>query len=60
MERKWRIICNLSQCIREDALAEIITNMYKNGFTIKQIEIAVSKSAEEISAVIEKKALVLV
>lgn len=30
-------MCNLSQGIREDAQAEIIMNMYKNGFTIEQI-----------------------
>lgn len=52
-------MCNLSQGIREDAQAEIIMNMYKNGFTIEQIEIAVRKSAEEIKAIIEKSALVL-
>lgn len=52
-------MCNLSQGIREDAQAEIIMNMYRNGFTIKQIEIAVRKSAEEIKAIIEKQESVL-
>lgn len=57
-------MCNLSQGIREDARAEtqaeIIINMYKNGFSIEQIEIAVNKSVEEIKAVIEKREPVLV
>ena len=48
-------MCNLSQGIREDARedaqAEIIMNMYKNGFTIEQIEIAVRKSADRKSVV---------
>lgn len=48
-------MCNLSQGIREDAQAEIIMNMYKNGFTIEQIELAVRKSVEEIKAIIEKR-----
>ena len=56
-------MCNLSQGIREDARAEmqeeIIINMYKNGFSIEQIEIAVGKSVEEIKAVIEKREPVL-
>ena len=52
-------MCNLSQGIREDAIAEaqaeIIMNMYRNGFTIEQIEIAVEKTAEEIKAIIKKR-----
>lgn len=52
-------MCNLSQGIREDATAEaqaeIIMNMYRNGFTIEQIEIAVEKTAEEIKAIIKKR-----
>ena len=53
-------MCNLSQGIREDAQAEIIMNMYRNGFTIEQIELAVRKSAEEIRAIIEKREPVMV
>ncbi len=56
-------MCNLSQGIREDATdeanAKIIMNMYRNGFTIEQIEIAVEKTAEEIRAIIEKREPVL-
>ena len=56
-------MCNLSQGIREDATdeanAKIIMNMYRNGFTIEQIEIAVEKTAEEIRAIIEKRKPVL-
>ena len=52
-------MCDLSQGIREDAAAEaqaeIIMNMYRNGFTIEQIEIAVEKTAEEIKAIIKKR-----
>lgn len=50
-----KAMCNLSQGIREDAQAEIIMNMYRNGFTIEQIELAVRKSVEEIKAIIEKR-----
>ena len=32
-------MCNLSQGIREDAQAEIIINMYKNGFAMEQIAV---------------------
>ena len=49
---------NLSQGIREDAkaeaIAEIIVNMYKYGFTVEQIANVVEKSAEEIMTIIEK------
>ena len=49
---------NLSQGIREDAkaeaIAEIIVNMYKHGFTVEQIANVVEKSAEEIMTIIEK------
>lgn len=46
---------NLSQGIREDAIAEIIVNMYKHGFTVEQIANAVEKSAEEIMTIIKKR-----
>ncbi len=59
IRRDINIMCNLSQGIREDAQAEIIMNMYRKGFTIEQIEIAVEKSAEEIRAIIEKRESVL-
>ncbi len=56
-------MCNLSQGIREDARAEtqaeIIINMYKNGFSIEQIAVAINKNVEEIQAVIDKRESVL-
>lgn len=52
-------MCNLSQGIREDAtaeaLAEIIVNMYKKGFTLEQIADVAEKSVEEIKAIIKKR-----
>ena len=52
-------MCNMRQGIREDSTAEeqaeIIMNMYRNGFTIEQIETAVEKTAEEIKAIIKKR-----
>lgn len=63
LQKEVASMCNLSQGIREDARAEtqaeIIMNMYRNGFTIEQIELAVRKSAEEIRAIIEKREPVL-
>ena len=57
------IMCNLSQGIREkatdNALADVIMNMYENNFTLEQIAVATKKSVEEIKAVIEKREPVL-
>ena len=56
-------MCNSTQRIREDAtaeaLAEIIINMYKKGFTLGQIADVAEKSVEEIKAIIEKREFVL-
>ncbi len=61
--RDVSVMCNLSQGIREDARAEtqaeIIINMYKNGFSIEQIAVAINKNVEEIQAVIDKRESVL-
>lgn len=63
VRREISVMCNLSQGIREDATNEAITkiimNMYKNGFTMEQIALAVNKSVEEIKAVIERRELIL-
>ncbi len=59
IRRDISIMCNLSQGIRDDVRAEIIINMYKNGFTIEQIAIAVNKNMEEVQAVIKKGELIL-
>lgn len=57
-------MCNLSQGIKEDGIAigkaEMILNMYKNGYTLQQIADVAEKSVEEIKAVIEKGEPVLV
>ena len=49
---------NLSQGIREaaraEAVAEIIANMYKHGFTVEQIADVTEKSAEEVQVIIDK------
>lgn len=39
--------------------AEMILNMYKNGYTLQQIADVAEKSVEEIKAVIEKREPVL-
>lgn len=57
-------MCNLSRGIRDDeraeTQAEIILNMYKNGFTVEQIVLAVNREAEEVQAVIKRGEPVLV
>lgn len=56
-------MCNLSQGIREDAIAEaqakIIINMYKKGYTLEQIADVAEKSVKEVTAIIEKREPVL-
>ncbi len=48
-------MCNLSQGIRENAIAEVIINMHNNGFTLEQIVLATGRSVEEVMAVIKKE-----
>ena len=58
-------MCNLSQGIREKGRAEgeaigkaqIIINMYNNGFSMEQIVLATNKSIEEIKTIIEEDKL---
>lgn len=56
-------MCNLSQGIKEkamdNALAGVIMNMHKKGYTSEQIAEIVEKSVSEVEAIIEKKELVL-
>ncbi len=54
IRRDIKIMCNLSQGIRDDERAEIILNMHKNGFTIEQIEVVVNKNVEEVQTVIKR------
>ena len=57
------VMCNLSQGIKEDGIAigaarekaQIILNMYKNGFTAEQIAAATDKDIEEVKAIIAGK-----
>ncbi len=59
IRRDIKVMCNLSQGIREDAQAEIIINMYRKGYTLEQIADVAEKSVEEIQAVIDKRESVL-
>ena len=61
--RDVSVMCNLSQGIKEDGIAigaarekaQIILNMYKNGFTAEQIASATDKNIEEVKAIIAGK-----
>ena len=59
MREDVKVMCNLSQGIKEDTKEEIIMNMYRNGFTIEQIILAVGKSEGEVEAIIKRKELVM-
>ena len=52
-------MCNLSQGIRDNTLADVIMTMYENNFTLEQIAVATKKSVEEVSAIIKKREPVL-
>lgn len=49
------IMCNLSQSIEDKAIAKIVMNMYKIGYTPNQIADAVGVSVDEVEAIIKKK-----
>ena len=49
------IMCNLSQGIEDKAIAKIVMNMYKIGYTPNQIADAVGVSVDEVEAIIKKK-----
>ena len=49
------IMCNLSQGIEDKAIAKIVMNMYKIGYTPNQIVDAVGVSVDEVEAIIKKK-----
>ena len=49
------IMCNLSQGIEDKAIAKIVMNMYKIGYTPNQIAEAVGVSGDEVEAIIKKK-----
>lgn len=52
-------MCNLSQGIKDNTLADVIMNMYENNFTLEQIAVATKKSVEEIETIIKKREPVL-
>lgn len=49
------IMCNLSQGIEDKAIAKIVMNMYKIGYTPNQIADAVGVSVDEVKTIIKKK-----
>ena len=49
------IMCNLSQGIEDKAIAKIVMNMYKIGYTPNQIADAVGVSVDEVEAIIKNK-----
>ena len=49
------IMCNLSQGIEYKAIAKIVMNMYKIGYTPNQIADAVGVSVDEVETIIKKK-----
>ena len=52
-------MCNLSQGIRDNTLAEVIMTMHEKGYTSGQIAEIVKKSIEEVEVVIRKREPVL-
>ena len=52
-------MCNLSQEIRDNTLAEVIMTMHEKGYTSGQIAEIVKKSIEEVKAVNRKREPVL-
>ena len=53
-------MCNLSQGIRDNAIAGVIMNMHRDGYSPEQIARIVEKTIEEVKAVIRKRESVLV
>lgn len=53
-------MCNLSQGIKDNTLADVIMNMYENHFTLEQIAVATKKTVAEVEAIIKKREPVLV
>ena len=49
------IMCNLSQGIEDKAIAKLVMNMYKIGYTPNQIADAVGVSVDEVETIIKKK-----
>ena len=60
LRKDVKVMCNLSQGIREDENVKIILNMHKKGYTSEQIAEIVEKSVMEVEAVIRKREPALV
>lgn len=64
LRKDMSAMCNLSQGIRENAtdnaLAGVIMNMHREGYTLEQIARIVEKTTEEVNAIIKKREPVLV
>ncbi len=52
-------MCNLSQGIRDNTLAEVIMTMHEKGYAPARITEIVKKTIEEVEAVIKKREPVL-
>ena len=48
-------MCNLSQGIIDNTLAQVVMNMHRDGYSSEQIARAVGKTVEEVQAIIKKK-----
>ncbi len=63
LRKDMSAMCNLSQGIRENAtdnaIAGVIMNMHRKGYTLEQIAECVEKTIEEVEAVIKKREPVL-
>ena len=55
LRKEVNVMCNLSQGIRDDAIAEVIMNMHREGDSLEKIARIVGKTAEEVQAIIERK-----
>lgn len=59
MRKDVSAMCNLSQGIKDNTLAEVIMTMHEKGYTSAQIAEIVKKTIEEVEAVIKKREPVL-
>lgn len=59
IRRELGSMCNLGEGIRDNAIADVIMNMYKKGYPLEQIAEIVEKSIEEVKTVIIKRGVVL-
>lgn len=55
IRKEVSIMCNLSQGIEDKAVAKIVMNMHKIGYTPDQIADAVGMSVENVKMIIKKK-----